>query len=758
VYKKLVSTGFLVSILACGLILVGTFHFGTVQAATNVIGIINSDTTWTKSNSPYNLTGPAGIAKGVTLKIEPGVTVNLGSYYLVVNGTLYARGSSTENIFFNPYSSTWDYSNAISFMPDSNGWNGQTGSGSVIENAVFDSVSIGINGASPKINNNTFGGGYRLKKAIAVSEGSAAIISNNTIDGAGSDSSAFSGGIGCGGNALISRNSVFGWDSDGISIDGGSPIVEGNVVTNNKGGFRVDWSRSSPVIRNNTIAKNLGGIRLLNGPWPVIVNNNIYDNTNYNLYLHTDNVVGNPEHDVSATSNWWGTTDVAKINQSIYDFNDNFNLGKVNFVPFLTAPSPGAPPIPSSNPSPTPSPSPTLSPSPTNQTITRIQSYQYGAGLGAGNEPDVQTSITLANAPIQGNVLISVIGIQGMHSTVTDAQGVVTAPLSFETATVSSINETGVVWTRQVRSNSTAFNLNVEVWLGVVVSQASPSITVNLDSLPSNMIMALTVDICEYRGIATNSSLDKTAINTGFGSTADTGLTAPTTQPNELWIGGILFESSGQQKSPTNGFLLLDGQPNATGGRVCTAFLENIVNEQGTANSGTTIKYGDEILFCAWVGCIATFSSTPVDTPTPTPSTSNGTGWDIFSVESNSTVTELAFDSISSEFTFVVHGPSGTAGYVKTTIAKSLVPNAENIRVYLDGNQLDYEVTSNTNSWLLTFTYQHSAHKVRINLTNAAGATIQGIEYWLWIGVAIILVVAGVLGFIVWRTKKKEKT
>ena len=152
------------------------------------------------------------------------------------------------------------------------------------------------------------------------------------------------------------------------------------------------------------------------------------------------------------------------------------------FVPFLTAPNPEASPIPSSSPSSTPSPSPN------NQTITRIQSYQYGAGMGVGNEPSVQTSITLTNAPLQGDVLISVIGIQGMYTTVTDIQGVVTTPPSFETATVSSINETGVIWTRQVKGNSTAYNVDVEIWLGVVVSQASPSITVNLDSLSSNTI------------------------------------------------------------------------------------------------------------------------------------------------------------------------------------------------------------------------------------------------------------------------------
>jgi hypothetical protein len=296
----------------------------------------------------------------------------------------------------------------------------------------------------------------------------------------------------------------------------------------------------------------------------------------------------------------------------------------------------------------------------------------------------------------------------------------------------------------------------VEVWLGVVVSQASPSLTVNLDSL-SNTIVALNIDICEYTGIAANSSLDKTATNTGFGSTGDTGLSAPTTQPNELWIGAILFQSSVQQTSPTNGFLLLDGQPNATGGRQSTAFLEKIVNGTGTANTRTTVEYGGEPVFCAWVGCIATFSSTPVASPTPTPPSPspNGTDQDIFSVESNSTVSALAFNSTSSELSFVVSGPNGTEGYVKATIAKSLVSNAENIKVYLDGNQLDYEVTSNADSWHLSFTYRHSTHQVSINLAvNAIGTTLLGIEYWTLIVVAIIIAAIGTSLLVYFKKRK----
>ena len=91
----------------------------------------------------------------------------------------------------------------------------------------------------------------------------------------------------------------------------------------------------------------------------------------------------------------------------------------------------------------------------------------------------------------------------------------------------------------------------------------------------------------------------------------------------------------------------------------------------------------------------------------------------VFSVESNSTITGLAFNTTSQELSFTASGPSGTTGYAKVTIAKSLVSNITNIRVYLDNNQTDYSITSTDDSWLLTFNYTHSTHNVAVDLNVA---------------------------------------
>ena len=115
------------------------------QSGTTVTGIIYSDTTWTQANSPYSLTGPVSVNSGATLTIESGVTINLGNYYLEVNGTLRAIGNSN-NINF--------IGGRMIFSQPSTSWNAQTGSGCIIENAVLSS-DIEMWTASPNINNNT---------------------------------------------------------------------------------------------------------------------------------------------------------------------------------------------------------------------------------------------------------------------------------------------------------------------------------------------------------------------------------------------------------------------------------------------------------------------------------------------------------------------------------------------------------------------------------------------------------------------------
>lgn len=92
----------------------------------------------------------------------------------------------------------------------------------------------------------------------------------------------------------------------------------------------------------------------------------------------------------------------------------------------------------------------------------------------------------------------------------------------------------------------------------------------------------------------------------------------------------------------------------------------------------------------------------------------------VFSVISNSTVRQLAFNSTSKQLQFRVEGVTGTKGYVNVTIDKEIVSNASEIEVYLDGEDMNYSVDSLGDSWLLHFTYNHSSHQVNIGLNESS--------------------------------------
>ncbi|HYO77559.1 MAG TPA: hypothetical protein VE010_13950, partial [Thermoanaerobaculia bacterium] len=75
--------------------------------ATNVSGALTSSTTWTAANNPYVVTSTVTVNSGVTLTIEPGVTVSFNSGTgLTVSGTLRAIGTSMSRITFTSSAAT----------------------------------------------------------------------------------------------------------------------------------------------------------------------------------------------------------------------------------------------------------------------------------------------------------------------------------------------------------------------------------------------------------------------------------------------------------------------------------------------------------------------------------------------------------------------------------------------------------------------------------------------------------------------------
>ena len=113
------------------------------------------------------------------------------------------------------------------------------------------------------------------------------------------------------------------------------------------------------------------GIQIKSPYTPTIVGNNLYSNS-LNVKLSAK-----ASSEVNLINNWWGATDQQSINQSIYDSKNDFNLGKVNFIPFLSSANLQAmpdinAPMSTPNPSSSPSPIPSVSEFPAVMIITTI--------------------------------------------------------------------------------------------------------------------------------------------------------------------------------------------------------------------------------------------------------------------------------------------------------------------------------------------------------------------------------------------------
>lgn len=381
----------LFSLTIIGLAFTGNMNLCLAQVGSNVSEVISQDTAWTQTNNPYNLAGTVTIDSGVTLTVEAGVTINLNGYNIQVNGTLAAKGTTadTDIIHINGDSGTV----GIIFNPSSSSYDWQTGTGCLIRGVIGSNFIIDVNGACPEINQNkrigikvnggspviSFNqftpGGY-----IDV-EGGSPIISYNAFTGYMGvvGDTVYSGfGVFLGGstNAVVSENSFGGaYNPGAITVSSGTPLIERNIIVcdrniSNLIGFGITVYSGSPLIENNTITQMAIGLNICydsqntsqsSSPVPTIKNNNIDNNYLYNIYLGSyPYVYGLLAPNITASNNWWGTTDAQAINQTIYDFKNDANLGTVTFIPFLTAANPQAA-ANLNQPVPTPLPTPTLS-------------------------------------------------------------------------------------------------------------------------------------------------------------------------------------------------------------------------------------------------------------------------------------------------------------------------------------------------------------------------------------------------------------
>ncbi|QTA93564.1 Helix domain-containing protein [Desulfonema magnum] len=234
--KQLFKNGVLdVIIVVCMLTVLGLALPGIAHAETVISGgSLSGDTTWTKSGSPYRLTGDVTVPKDLTLTIQPGVVVNMDAYVdLNINGGFIAEGTTDAPITFQ-WSTEGEHWGGIEF-----------GSSSLPGNTLSHCRLIG--------------GGYGV---ISI-ENSISEIRNNLIE----------------------------QSSCGIYIGSGSPLIENNLIIDNSGpGIRIRYSSSTPSIRFNTIDSNYDGIYSDSAPVGGVIENNIISNNRYGIRNAGENV------------------------------------------------------------------------------------------------------------------------------------------------------------------------------------------------------------------------------------------------------------------------------------------------------------------------------------------------------------------------------------------------------------------------------------------------------------------------------------
>lgn len=252
--------------------------------ATDVGGIISSNTTWTLANSPYFVTDLIQVAEDVTLTIEAGVIVNRsGGTHIQVFGGFNAIGTETSKIIFND----------IRIY----------GSG--------DNLTLPLHVEYAEFNDGGFATGYSAKPIILKNS----ILRNNT--GQTLMYSPIS-------ESHIERNIFDHWGGISVQIyNSGKVYIRNNVfyeVTYNNGSAIQIGTNSStnPVISYNSFLSyepDHPAMSCLNGP-----------------------------DDVNAINNYWNTTDTSIIDLMIRDRNDNLNIDNyIIYLPILTEPDANTP-------------------------------------------------------------------------------------------------------------------------------------------------------------------------------------------------------------------------------------------------------------------------------------------------------------------------------------------------------------------------------------------------------------------------------
>ena len=308
-------------------------------SATNVSGLISINTKWTLANSPYIVTGNILVSNGMTLTIEPGVTVKFNSgLSMQIDGELIAQGTSSDSITFT--SNTLDSAGAWGYIYFSNTSSDaifQTNIyGNYIGGSILEYCKIKYAGGANVTNNGALrlDGAHPFVNYCTIEFNSASGITAYNL----TDSLKIS-------NSLIIHNTNNNGSGGGIYEDGsGVHLISANTISHNSassgGGIYIAYGGSAnTIITNNIVSNNRatlvgGGISC--GDGANIANNIIMNNSTLNddgggigitPYTYS-NIFKNIIINNTSGRNGGGIEDGAGSNSSFNVIADNIAIGK----------------------------------------------------------------------------------------------------------------------------------------------------------------------------------------------------------------------------------------------------------------------------------------------------------------------------------------------------------------------------------------------------------------------------------------------
>ncbi len=266
----------------------------SIVSATDVSGVISSNTTWSISGSPYTVTGNVLVNSGVTLTIEAGVTVKFDAdKSLQINGELIAQGTSSNKITFtsnqsSPAAGDWG---RIFFSESSNDAvfsSGTYQSGCIMEYCDIsygggtessgqihaDRSHIFLKNCTVKYSGNT--GVYVYKSSLTIESTD---VKNSNSSGVGLS------GYGGGTTDLSVNNCTFSNNAGsglyyGADVASGSATIENSEALNNAGtGFSLNDLTRGVTLNKNIIFGNNRGVWLDAISTANVQKNDIFNNT-----------------------------------------------------------------------------------------------------------------------------------------------------------------------------------------------------------------------------------------------------------------------------------------------------------------------------------------------------------------------------------------------------------------------------------------------------------------------------------------------